>query len=106
MNAQHTIPANRANRRDLIKTGLALAAGGVRAQWMPSLRYPDPAVVILDPSFAKYRLFSASVEQLVTGFRGMEGPVRIGDGPDHPVRESSPTSVNALTLSILSVHPH
>lgn len=46
----------------------------------PSLRYPDPAVVILDPAFARIRLFAASVERLATGFRFMEGPVWFGDG--------------------------
>ena len=29
--------------------------------WQPGLRYPDPSVQILDPSFAKYRLPLASV---------------------------------------------
>lgn len=38
-------------------------------------RYPDPAVLILDPSFAKYRIYSSSVEQLGTGMRWAEGPV-------------------------------
>ena len=37
-------------------------------------------MVVLDPSFLKYRLFSASVERLATGFRWMEGPVWFGDG--------------------------
>jgi gluconolactonase len=46
----------------------------------PNLRYPEPAVEILDPSFAKYRVYSASVEQLATGFRWAEGPVWFGDG--------------------------
>ena len=48
--------------------------------WSPSQRYPDPAVIVLDPSFAKYRLFSSTVERLATGFRWMEGPVWFGDG--------------------------
>jgi gluconolactonase len=48
--------------------------------WEPSQRYPDPAVQILDPSFAKYRLALASVERLATGFRWCEGPVWFGDG--------------------------
>ena len=58
-----------ARRRDLLKTGLALAASaaagtaGAQHGWIPSSRYPDPAVEILDPSFARYRLFSASVER-------------------------------------------
>jgi len=44
------------------------------SNWKPSLRYPDPAVEVIDPSFLKYRLFNASVEQLATGFRWGEGP--------------------------------
>ena len=32
--------------------------------WEPSERYPDPAIQILDPSFAKYRLALAGVERL------------------------------------------
>ena len=48
--------------------------------WAPSSRYPDPSIVVLDPSFLKYRLFAASVERLATGFRWMEGPVWVGDG--------------------------
>jgi gluconolactonase len=48
--------------------------------WEPSLRYPDPAVQVLDPSFAKYRLPLASVERLATGMRWSEGPVYFGDG--------------------------
>jgi gluconolactonase len=44
------------------------------------VRYPDPAVQILDESFAKYRLFNAAVERLATGFRWAEGPVWFGDG--------------------------
>lgn len=48
--------------------------------WQPSQRYPDPAVEILDPSFARYRIFSAAVERLATGLRWAEGPVWFGDG--------------------------
>ncbi len=48
--------------------------------WEPNQRYPDAAVEILDPSFAKYRLPLASVEQLATGCRWSEGPVWFGDG--------------------------
>ncbi len=42
-------------------------------------RYPDPAVQIVDPSFAKYRVANAAVERLATGFRWCEGPVWVGD---------------------------
>jgi gluconolactonase len=48
--------------------------------WRPSGRYPDPAIEVLDPSFAKYRIFSAAVERLATGMRWCEGPVWFGDG--------------------------
>ena len=41
--------------------------------------YPDPAVQILDPSFASLRLFHASVEKLYSGTRWGEGPVWFGD---------------------------
>jgi gluconolactonase len=49
-------------------------------RWRPSERYPDPAIEVLDASFAKYRLFSAAVERLYTGTRWGEGPVWFGDG--------------------------
>jgi gluconolactonase len=44
------------------------------------VRYPDPAVQVLDASFEKYRLRLAAVERLATGFRWAEGPVWFGDG--------------------------
>ena len=47
--------------------------------WAPSTRYPDPAVQVLDPSFAPYRIFSAAVERIATGCRWSEGPVWFGD---------------------------
>jgi len=48
--------------------------------WQPSQRYPDPAIEVLDSSFARYRLASAAVDRLATGFRWCEGPVWFGDG--------------------------
>jgi len=48
--------------------------------WQPSQRYPDPAVEILDQSFARYRLNLASVERIAHGMRWAEGPVWFGDG--------------------------
>jgi gluconolactonase len=58
---------------------LASVAPKAFAQWQPNSRYPDPYVQHLDPSFAKYRLGLASVEQLYTGARWSEGPVWMGD---------------------------
>jgi gluconolactonase len=43
-------------------------------------RYPDPAVRMLQPAFAKYRLALAAVERIATGSRWTEGPVWFGDG--------------------------
>jgi gluconolactonase len=48
--------------------------------WKPASRYPDPAVVPLDPRFEKYWIKLAAVEQLATGGRWAEGPVWFGDG--------------------------
>ncbi len=49
-------------------------------RWAPAESYPDPAIEILDPGFAKYRIFNAAVERLATGFRWCEGPAWFGDG--------------------------
>ena len=64
-------------------SGLAALGGGAWAQavdFKPNTRYPDPAVLILDPSFTKYRIYSSTVEQLATGMRWAEGPVYFPDG--------------------------
>lgn len=75
-------------RRHLLKGGLAAAAGSVLAApalaqafpFKPNQRYPDPAVEILDPSFAKYRIYSSTIEQLGSGMRWAEGPVYFPEG--------------------------
>src|SRR6185369_1947103 len=72
------------SRRKFLAAGTAAAtvtmASRAFAQWTPSQRYPDPAVQIVDQSFARYRLALAKVERLATGFRWSEGPVWFGDG--------------------------
>jgi gluconolactonase len=51
------------------------------ARWEGGIvRYPDPAVEVLDPRFARLRLGHAAVERIATGFRWSEGPVWFGDG--------------------------
>src|SRR4051812_50017429 len=48
---------------------------------VPSIQsYPDPAIKVLHPSFAKYHQRLAAVERLATGSRWCEGPVWFGDG--------------------------
>jgi gluconolactonase len=44
-----------------------------------AVRYPDPAVRVLDPRFEQYRLGNAAVERIATGCRWAEGPVWFGD---------------------------
>ena len=43
------------------------------------VRYPDPAVRVLDPRFEQYRVGNAAVERIATGYRWAEGPVWFGD---------------------------
>jgi gluconolactonase len=74
-----------ATRRQFLAAGagaavVATAAPRLDADWQPSARYPDPAIKILDPSFTKYRVNSAKVERLGTGYRWSEGPAWFGDG--------------------------
>src|ERR1044072_7374784 len=65
------------------RRGILAAAGGFAASiasdafagWEPAQRYPDSAVEILDPSFARYRLGLAFLERVATRFRWAEGPV-------------------------------
>jgi gluconolactonase len=50
------------------------------SRWAASpVRYPDPAVRVLDPRFERYRIDSAAVERIATGYRWAEGPVWFGD---------------------------
>jgi gluconolactonase len=76
------------HRRSLLtaaaaSAGAALLPGGVGAQtfpFTPNQRYPDPSVLILDPSFARYRIYSSTVEQVASGMRWAEGPAYFPEG--------------------------
>ncbi|TDK37170.1 SMP-30/gluconolactonase/LRE family protein [Rhizobium deserti] len=76
------------SRRNLMAlSAAALAAGAAPGlasaqaiSFTPSPIYPDPSIQVLDPSFAKYRVASSSLEQVATGARWLEGPVWFGDG--------------------------
>jgi gluconolactonase len=61
-------------------TLLARSAAAQSFPFTPNQRYPDPAVQILDPSFAKYRIYSSTVEQVATGMRWAEGPAYFPEG--------------------------
>ncbi len=71
------------NRRQFLATGVFSTLAMTRnseADWQPSSRYPDPAVRVLDQSFARYRLNLAKVEKIASGMRWSEGPAWFGDG--------------------------
>lgn len=71
-----------------VTASLGAFSGVLRAQsfeFKPNQRYPDPAVQILDPSFARYRIYSSTLEQVATGMRWAEGPVYFpGKGAGEP----------------------
>lgn len=58
-------------------TSLAKAQSFV---FKPNQRYPDSSVLILDPSFEKYRLYNSTLEQVSTGMRWVEGPAYFPQG--------------------------
>jgi gluconolactonase len=66
-----------------VGTGAAVVGGRAFAQsfsFTANQLYPDPAIQILDPSFAKYRIYSSTLEQVATGMRWAEGPVYFPEG--------------------------
>ena len=75
-------------RRTLLKSALAGAAGLSAAAQTPQrdwsgqnpVRYPDPDLVIVDPRFAKYRIFNTPLRRLYTGALWAEGPAWSGVG--------------------------
>jgi len=48
-------------------------------QWDQPVRYPDPAIEVVDERFRPYVLGSAALERIWTGGRWTEGPVWFGD---------------------------
>lgn len=89
-------------RRQLLQAGAATAGAALGGQalaqafaFTPNQRYPDPAVQILDPSFAKYRIYSSTLEQVGTGMRWAEGPVYFpgeAGGPGHVLVSDIPNN--------------
>ena len=69
--------------RNSAGAAFATLGGSVAAQlieFKPNVRSPDPAVQILDRSFAKYRIYGSTIEQIATGMLWAEGPVYIPQG--------------------------
>ncbi len=71
-------------RRTFLTSLGALAAAPLVAREYgsdaPPVRYPDPDVVAIDPSFAKYKIGNAPIERLHTGMYWAEGPAWSGVG--------------------------
>jgi gluconolactonase len=72
------------NRRSFLAAaglGLGTAAAQTR-DWSRTepWRYPDPDVVVLDPSFAKYKVGNTAIQRLATGYLWAEGPAWNGAG--------------------------
>lgn len=70
------------NRRSLLKSmgGICVIAQAQTRWGSEVVRYPDPNVVSLDKAFGKYRIGSAVVERVATGYRWAEGPAWNGAG--------------------------
>ena len=98
------LPGGRLTRRSLLAAGTALIPALARGQpqtkpalgvpptvisqpprqWgalAPPEIYPDPDVLIVDPSFAPYLVRLASLHRLATGFAWAEGPGLVRRGP-------------------------
>jgi len=72
------MPVNLPRRSFLTATAAALstAAAQTARDWTgrQPVRYPDPDIVSLHPSFDKYKIGNAAIEKLYTGARWAEGP--------------------------------
>lgn len=86
-------------RRRLLQATTASALAGLGGtavaqafSFQPNQRYPDPSVLILDPSFAKYRIYSSTVEQVATGMRWAEGPVYFPEDGGHVLLSDIPNN--------------
>jgi gluconolactonase len=66
------------HRRSFLGAAAALIPGAAQTprDWAgrEPVRYPEPDIVSLDPSFDKYKIGSAAIERLYTGARWAEGP--------------------------------
>jgi gluconolactonase len=76
-------------RRILLKSAggaglLGASKIGLAQTLLAPHRYPEPAVQILDPSFARYRGVGPSIEHLASGMQWAEGPVYFPDSAGGP----------------------
>ncbi|MEM7395791.1 MAG: SMP-30/gluconolactonase/LRE family protein, partial [Verrucomicrobiota bacterium] len=76
-------------RRSFIRSAATVAAASAAAPNLLArdyssggapVRYPDPDVVALDPSFNKFKLGNAAIKRIHTGMHWAEGPAWNGWG--------------------------
>jgi gluconolactonase len=76
------------DRRSFLRTTFVTAAAASAASAQTPrdystnapVRYPEPDVVVLDPSFAKYKISNTPIRRLATGMLWAEGPAWNGVG--------------------------
>jgi gluconolactonase len=72
------------HRRSFLRAATTVAvaapAWSWARDWREPVRYPDPAVQVVDARFAQYKIGNAAIERLWTGARWAEGPVWFADG--------------------------
>ncbi|HQT78539.1 MAG: gluconolactonase [Rhodospirillales bacterium 20-64-7] len=49
-------------------------------EWAPPEIYPDPDIIIMDPSFQRYLLGITAIHRVATGFKWTEGPAWSSEG--------------------------
>jgi len=83
MQSTPSFPTRRRLLQATAAYGLGALGTGALAQafpFTPNQRYPEPSLLVLDPSFLKYRIYSSTLEQVATGMRWAEGPVYFPEG--------------------------
>lgn len=91
----HTNPPRRGFLKAAAAAGAAALGAPALAQsfaFQPNQRYPDPSVLILDPSFARYRIYSSTLEQVASGMRWAEGPAWFPEDGGHVVVSDIPNN--------------
>ena len=69
-------------RRSFLALAAAPALAQMQRDWSNNqpVRYPDPDVVAVDKSFAKYQLFNAVIYRHYVGTKWAEGPAWCAQG--------------------------
>jgi len=75
--------SDRLGRRSFLALAAAVPAlGQTQRDWnnQQPVRYPDPDVVVVDPSFASYQVFNAAIYRHYVGTKWAEGPAWCAQG--------------------------